>query len=121
MEKDQSRNMDKNLRTPTPWIIFYANREDKEIVLDSNETGCDGYFATLHGKKETQRANALFILEAVNSHDQLTAALDRCVEALRQSRGAIMAICARLDYDSAASPELRTIDAALDAARKVRN
>ena len=68
--------------TPGPWIAFYGNRDDKEMILDSNQNGCDGYFATLHGTKETQRANAAFILAAVNSHAALTAALDATVEAL---------------------------------------
>ena len=52
--------------TPEPWIAFYANRDDKETILDSNEDGCGGYFATLHGTKETQRANAARIVACVN-------------------------------------------------------
>ena len=76
-------------RTPGPWsinsghILLGADRHDVGIIWR-------GQFI---GDKPRDDANAEFIVRAVNNHDELVAALERCVSILEQTGPSQRAIC----------------------------
>lgn len=78
--------------TPTPWykVQEFANRWAIEYRKDGfvplslakiTITCCE----VSGGKDEENSANAAFIVRACNSHDDLVAALEKCVEALKDA------------------------------------
>lgn len=66
----------KNKHTPTPWTLPKFSTSDKWIEIPEAGIRID-YDDVDH---DTQKANTEFVLRAVNSHDELLAALKLMVE-----------------------------------------
>lgn len=68
--------------TPTPWRVVNGNRiKDELMPFDRDER--DTILITTvsgHGDCESDKANAAFIVKAVNSHYQLVAALQEMMQ-----------------------------------------
>jgi hypothetical protein len=91
-----------NERTPLPWSLG-----GKATIRSAN---VPRYIATLENNSE-RAANAEFIIRAVNSHDDLVAALKGCRGLVRALTGA---------DDDIANAAIRYADAALAEAERVR-
>jgi hypothetical protein len=85
----------KTAHTPTPWKVIKGDREHAfNIVHDSKNGG------TAVVRDVLKEANAVFIVRAVNSHDNLINAIKlllECVDASQLPEGALKAIAEVLD------------------------
>ena len=79
--------------TPTPWYVYddQANRftiTDTPIINDRVAHGTNLIAKTFHvGSLEVDKANAIFIVRAVNSYDELLDTLKIAEEALTEFYG----------------------------------
>ena len=63
--------------TPTPWEArFIPAQAGQDSTYEIVRTGCDTAIATVHWPGLPLEADAEFIVRAVNSHDDLLAALE---------------------------------------------
>lgn len=116
METDKKGNVDKNLVTPGPWKVkgvHLGTSDPRPFRAEWIEPNICEMVSSR--PPDEVAANAAFIVQAVNSHDALTAALDQCVEAME----AVLTIERNLTA-AAGYLEFRSLDAALDAAKKAR-
>ena len=83
METDKKGNVDKNLVTPGPWKVkgvHLGTSDPRPFRAEWIEPNICEMVSSR--PPDEVAANAAFIVQAVNSHDALTAALDGAVEAL---------------------------------------
>lgn len=72
----------KSQHTPTPWTFIMAGEDKTQVLIDSEEK------LVLHGSscasmsKKEAKANAAFIVKAVNSHEALLNGAQKALEEL---------------------------------------
>ena len=71
-------------RTPGPWKVFYTPDGKQLLGVGRADTaeGITDYRGGLWGDADEAKANARFIVQACNSHDDLVAALEHAVVAI---------------------------------------
>ena len=66
--------------TATPWTIIPEKTREIDWLWVMHEQTRICRVVLYHGEKEEQRANAAFIVNAVNSHDSLVKALEKTTD-----------------------------------------
>lgn len=71
--------------TPTPWKVFYAQSANGTILGIGSAATAEGivdYRGTMWGDEDEAKANAAFIVRAVNERAELIAALENAFVAM---------------------------------------
>ncbi len=65
--------MTNNKHTPTPWKVFLAKNNGESLLGIGEDTGAGivAYNGTMWRDEAEAKANAAFIVKAVNHHDEL--------------------------------------------------